>query len=457
MAAAVTWLYGRTGATWTVSCYLVARISASLLGGLVGHRLLGNPGRERFGLVFALRGALTAGALLAAASGATIVAVALLVLSAVVAPITNAGTAALTPATVPDAILHPANALSGFVLELAVVAGTALGGILETRFGLATPLGVDVATFALAALRLLRRRAAPRRRGERLPRARRAADVPTHRPGATDAPRRRAPAVLSFTVATAAVGMVNASLPRFLTHVHAGGGYGFAMACIGAGAMLAGLLVGSINESRAINRSVSLGFLGMGGAIALLASTTAPATAFLILVLVGMLDATTEVSYSTILQRAFPAGDLTAVMTVASAFISCGMITGLAAAAVGARLAPEPSLLVPAAGCGLAAVIALRLTVQRRTAAAAESTPTTLARGVLELPTVLDTATGRTVAIVAEERGRWLAYPATAVERSADIWLLLPGYQLAARTVGDSPHDGVWLEITDVARRRRAA
>ena len=40
----------------------------------------------------------------------------------------------------------------------------------------------------------------------------------------------------------------------FLTHVHAGGGYGFAMASIGAGAMLAGLLVGSINESRAINR-----------------------------------------------------------------------------------------------------------------------------------------------------------------------------------------------------------
>jgi len=456
MAAAVTWLYAHTGATWPVSCYLVARISASLLGGIVGHRLLGSPGREHFGAVFALRGALTAGALIAAATGVTVGAVALLVLSAVVAPITNAGTAALTPGTVPDAILHPANALSGFVLELAMVGGAAVGGVLETRFGLVTPLGVDVATFALATLAFSSTRLRPvaTATDELEP-----AEPATFR-GITGRLMRNdvaRPLLLSFTVATAAIGMVNASLPQFLTHVHAGGGYGLAMACIGAGAMLAGLLVGSINESRAIHRSVSLGFLGMAGTVALLASSTAPDTAFLILVLIGTLDATTEVSYSTILQRAFPARDLTAVMTMASAFISGGMVTGLAAAAVGTRLGPESSLLVPAAGCGLAALIALRLAVQRGTVVAADSTPTTLARGLLEMPTVLDTSTGRALAIVAEERGRWLAYPAAAIERSAEIRLLLPGYQLAARTVGDSAHDGVWLEITDVARRHRAA
>jgi hypothetical protein len=456
-AAAVTWLYERTDATWPVSCYLGARITASLLGGLIGHRFVGESGRERFGLLFGLRGALTAGALLAALSGATVVLpISLLVLSAVVAPITNAGTAALTPTTVADDILHQANALSGFVLELAVVAGAALGGVLELPFGLSLPLGVDAATFALAALAFAR----PALRPGVLPGG---AEEPTRPATFTQLSarlmRHRAarPLLLSFAVATAAVGMLNASLPRFMTHLDASGGYGTALACIGGGAMLAGLLAGSINESRAIDRSVFLGFLGMAGAVALLAYSTVPATAFLILVLIGMLDATTEVSYSTIIQRAFPARHLTAIMTVASAFISGGMVIGFAAAAAGERVAPQASLLLPAAGCGLAALLAVPLARQRRTAAAPESLPSTLARGLLQLPALLETTTGRTVAVVAEEHGRWLAYPADAVQDDADLRLRLAGFELAARPVASAGHHGAWIEVTDVNRVRRAA
>jgi hypothetical protein len=455
-AAAVTWLYGRTDATWPVSCYLGARITASLLGGLIGHRFVGGPGRERFGVLFALRGALTAGALLAAVSGATVLPISLLVLSAVVAPITNAGTAAVTPSTVTDDTLHRANALSGFVLELAVVAGAALGGVLERPFGLSLPLGVDAATFALAALAFSQ-----------------SALRPGVQAGCTDEPTRPAtftqlagwlmhhpaarPLLLSFTAATAAIGMLNASLPRFMTHLNATGGYGAGLACIGGGAMLAGLLAGSINQSRAIHRSVFLGFLGMAGAVALLAYSPVPATALLILVLIGMLDATTEVSYSTIIQRAFPARHLTAIMTVASAFISGGMVIGFAAAAAGERFPPHASLLLPAAGCGLAALLALPLAREHRTAAAPESLPNTLARGLLQLPALLETATGRTVAVVAEEHGRWLAYPADAVHHDADLRLRLAGFELAARPVASAGHHGAWIEVTEVNRVRRAA
>jgi MFS family permease len=455
-AAAVTWLYDRTDATWPVSCYLGARITASLLGGLIGHRFAGGPGRERFGVLFGLRGALTAGALLAAASGATVLPISLLVLSAVVAPITNAGTAALTPSTVADDVLHQANALSGLVLEFAVVAGAAVGGVLEMPFGLSLPLGVDAATFALAAVAFSQPALRP---GVRVG----GAEEPTRPATFTQLAawlmhhRAARPLLLSFAVATAAVGMLNASLPRFLTHLNASGGYGAALACIGGGAMLAGLLAGSINESRAIHRSVFLGFLGMAGAVALLAYSTVPATAFLILVLIGILDATTEVSYSTIIQRAFPTRHLTAIMTVASAFISGGMVIGFAAAAAGEQFAPQASLLLPAAGCGLAALLAVPLAWRRRTAAGPESPPTTLARGLLQLPVLLETATGRTVAVVAEEHGRWLAYPADAIREDADLRLRLAGFELAARPVASAGHHGAWIEVTEVNRVRRAA
>jgi predicted MFS family arabinose efflux permease len=454
MAAAVTWLYARTGATWPVSCYLIARITASLVGGLVGPRLIGRPGRERFATVFAVRGALTAGALLAAAGGGpTLMAAVLLVLSAAVAPITNAATAALTPNTVPDAILHRANALSGFILELAVVAGAAVGGLAETRFGLSVPLGIDVGTFAVAAITLAGATVRPHT-------AREAADPVKFAQLAGRLLRHTAarPLLLSFAVATAAVGMVNASLPRFMSHLPANGGYGIAIACIGAGAMLGGILVGSINESRAIRRSVTLGFAGMAVAVALLADTAAPATASLILIVVGLLDATTEVSYATILQEAFAGAHLAATLTAATVFISAGMAVGFAVAAVAnARLTPEAALLLPAGTCAVAALLAIPLALRRRPGGEAESLATILARGVLELPALVRTPLGSTIAVVAESHGRWLAYPADAFDPNRGLRLQLPGYEIAADAVAPAPHNGMWIEITDVTRNRQAA
>jgi MFS family permease len=195
----------------------------------------------------------------------------------------------------------------------------------------------------------------------------------------------------------------------------------------------------------------------MAGAVALLAYSSVPATALLILVLIGMLDATTEVSYSTIIQRAFPARHLTAIMTVASAFISGGMVAGFAAAAAGEQFAPQASLLLPAAGCGLAALLALPLARQRRTAADPEALPNTLARGLLQLPALVETATGHRVAVVAEEHGRWLVYPAGALQHDADLRLRLDGFELAARPVATADHDGAWIAVTGVNRVRRAA
>ena len=161
--------------------------------------------------------------------------------------------------------------------------------------------------------------------------------------------------------------------------------------------------------------------------------------------------------YSCVSNRAFPARHLTAIMTVASVFISGGMVIGFAAAAAGERFAPQASLLLPAAGCGLAALLALPLARQRRTAAGLESLPNTLARGLLELPALLETPTGRTVAVVAEEHGRWLAYPADAVQHDADLRLRLAGFELTARPVANAGHHGAWIEVTDVNRVRQAA
>ena len=457
MSAAVTWIYAATENTWWVSGYLIARVLASLTGGAIGHRLLGRPGRERFRILLVVRALFTAAAMIAGIAGSVPGAIALLVASAVLAPTTNAGSAGLVPATVPASLLHRANAVNGVILEFALVAGAAVGGLLETHLGLAWPLAIDVVTFVVAAS-VFSNMTLYVPTGD----ARDAEPRATFRTLARRLLGNRAarPLLVSFAVATAAVGTLNASLPRFLAHIHAGGGYGVAMACVGAGAMLGGLLVGSMSERRAIQRSVALGFFGIAAALMLLAAVHAAATVYLVLLLIGLLDATTEVSYATILQQSFADRDLPALLTLASCFISGGMIAGYAAAGLtNAALAPGSVLYIPAATCGAAALIAIPLALLRPHPPphpTRNDLAVALAKGVLTLPAFLTTRAGTRVALVAEVEGRWLAYPSEPIDQRTELRLLLPGYEFEARATADHDHGGHWVEISAVKRRKPA-
>jgi MFS family permease len=458
ISAAVTWIFHSTGSTWWVSAFMIARLSAFLVGGALGHRFLGQPGSERFGTLLVGRAILTSAALAGGAHGSVLITVAFLVLSAVLAPSTNAGSGSLVPRVVPSQLLHRANALNGFTLELGMIAGTALGGILEARLGLVTPLALDTATFVAAAFAFARISVEPGEEDEPEPLTSKPSFISLSRTLFADRTARLL--VVSFALVTAGFGTLNSSLPSFLSRLHESDKYGVGMACLGAGAMVGGLLVGSMSQSRAIRRSVPLAFFGTAATLALFARSEVSTTAYLALILTGALDATTEVSYSTLMQQRFNARQLAAVLTHASSYINAGMIGGFLIAGLASEaLAPQEALLMPVVASGLAGLVALRLALGvRPRAIPVDNATASLARGLLDLPVVVRTSEGRRVAIVAERDGRWLAYGLPGhVGDQRQIDLTVPGYALKARAAGSRKDGAAWLRFDAVNRVKPAA
>jgi hypothetical protein len=129
--------------------------------------------------------------------------------------------------------------------------------------------------------------------------------------------------------------ILNASLPAFfdrrLGDVHA---YGYGMGAIGAGLLCGEALSACVRRDSVARRSVALAFLFCGGAVFVLAGTTAQSTAYLFLFLLGASDGTTEVVYDTLFQARFPRGMLAGAFAAAAAIQRLGMIVGFLLAPV---------------------------------------------------------------------------------------------------------------------------
>ncbi|RCV48646.1 MFS transporter [Marinitenerispora sediminis] len=127
----------------------LANVSLLLLGGVLADRLprplllLG-----ACALAAASQGGIAAAVLLGAASLPLLMALSLVNGAAAAANLPAA--LALTPQTVPAALLRPANALARMGLQLGMVAGMSLGGLIVGLVGAAWALAVDAAAFALA-------------------------------------------------------------------------------------------------------------------------------------------------------------------------------------------------------------------------------------------------------------------------------------------------------------------
>ena len=84
---------------------------------------------------------------------------------------------------------------------------------------------------------------------------------------------------LSFTVVTAALGLLNSSLPAlFDLRVGNASAYGYAMAAIGMGYLAGELVTGFMQRQSVARRSISLAFLMCGGAVYILSYAQMPAT-----------------------------------------------------------------------------------------------------------------------------------------------------------------------------------
>jgi uncharacterized protein DUF5317/MFS transporter len=360
MTAVVTWLYSRTHSTLLVSVFLIARIATATAGGIVTAPLLTRaPGFRTLSLVELARGALTLVSLAFAAQGLVAPVIAVVSLSALIGAATDPSASSLVPELLPEELLGVGNGLHGIARNVAMVVGAAMGAFSVTQFGISGALLIDVTSFGAAALLYAR-----------------------FSGGATTSVENDAPPVsrrellaglvssrlvlgitVSFTIATVAMGLLNASLPRFFaTALLQRNGYGYALASIGAGLMCGEFLGGLARTERVERRTITLAFVLSAGVVFVLARTQVAPTAFLLLFVLGVGDGTTEVVRDTLFQRRVSERLRAGTFALSGAVQNVGMVAGFVLAAA---LRTAVALDVTAACCLGGAVLAALALLRR--------------------------------------------------------------------------------------------
>jgi Family of unknown function (DUF5317)/Major Facilitator Superfamily len=353
MTAIVTWLYLDTRSSFLVSAFLVLRMGATVLGGILAMPLLDRFARFRtLWFVEVLRGALTLAAIPLAALGQHYWVIGTVAVSAAFSSATDPSASSLIPELLPERLVHAGNAVHGVARNIVMVAGTLAGGLAVAKLGITKALLVDVATFILAALSY-----------------RRFASAEPPAPAKSHTPRSKVLAALlqpvtlgltaSFTVVTVAMAILNASLPAFfdkrLGDTHA---YGYGMAAIGAGLLCGEALSSCVRRDAVARRSIALAFLLCGGAIFVISDTTIHATAYLFLFLLGAADGTTEVVYDTLFQARLPRNILSGAFAAAAAIQRTGMILGFLLTPILLEFGATTALEISGTVCILGALIA---------------------------------------------------------------------------------------------------
>ena len=261
MAAIVTWVFLRTHSTLAVSAFLIFRILGLIAGGIAAAPILDRVPRFRaLSTVEALRGVLTLLMLPLAVYGLVGPVIAVVCLSSFLGAATNPSASSLVPELLPANLLHRGNALHGVTRNIVMVAGSALGALSVGTLGIAPSLIIDLGTFTLAAALYVRLGGGMSSTSEepveeevRLSRRDLLRGLARNRVllGLT----------ASFTLVTAAIGVLNASLPQFLTgQVAEPAAYGYALAAIGLGLTCGEFLTGLIHRESVARRSVGLAF-----------------------------------------------------------------------------------------------------------------------------------------------------------------------------------------------------
>jgi MFS family permease len=180
------------------------------------------------------------------------------------------------PSLVPDEVLQAANALASGGMQLAALAGPAIGGALVAFASPSLAFALDSGSFAVSAVTLARLRAVP-------PVTSRASALVADTEGATSATKettstfaffrsqRVLQVILLLTIVAnlGAGGVSDVALPA-LAHgtLHSGaGGYGLILAAIGAGTLLGALIAGQSRQPRRPGVTALLAFQVAGACI----------------------------------------------------------------------------------------------------------------------------------------------------------------------------------------------
>jgi MFS family permease len=343
------------------------------LGLVVGARSLANVAFLLFGGVLADRlprhAVLVTSCVAAAATQAAVAALVLtdsatipllIALSAVngtVAAFAYPATAALTPQTVPAALIQSANALNRLGMNTAMIGGASVGGALVATVGPGWGLAVDAATFALAALAFAGVRVVAVRGTD----ATRPNTLAELRDGWREFTSRTWVwlVVLGFMVLNAVVvGGVNVLGPAVADQTIGRSAWGLVLA-----AQTAGMVVGALIALRLrVRRLLLLGVICMLGEAPLLV-TLGVAPSFVALVIAafacGLAIEQFGVAWETSMQQHIPADRLARVYSYDMLGSFLAMPVGQAAAGPVALAIGTGSTLLASAGLVVVAVLAM--------------------------------------------------------------------------------------------------
>jgi MFS family permease len=363
IAALVTWIYSRTHSTTAVSALLLARLLASIAGGLVGGAVLDRFGRfQTLRAIEAARALATTAAIAAVASGHTFAVAACVFVSSFLAAATDPTASSLIADILPPDTRHAGNALHAVARATVMAAGAMAGGVVAAAIGAVPALAGDTATFAIAFALYWR---SARHTGFPRPPAvsRRATHARANASrlealGVILRSRSLSALVAAFALATLAMGMLNASLPAFLAgHASDAGGYGVAIGMIGLGLMCGEFLSGRV-AARLVDRAPALGFALSAGVLAVAAASHLPTTILLLLFLLGMSDGATETAYDTLVQNHTPRRLSARVFALAGSIQQAGMVAGFLLAPVLQQTAPNAAFPASSLALGASALIA---------------------------------------------------------------------------------------------------
>ena len=402
IAALVTWIYAHSHSTLGVSGILLARLLASIAGSLLSGAILDRYGR--FALLARVEGAralTTIAAVAAVSTGHLFAVLACVFVSSFLAAATDPTASSLVAEILPSERLHAGNALHAIARAGVMAIGSIAGGLLAVNLGAVPALLADAATFLAAYIlySIFARRSLPRRAV-----VAREESVGEYDGSRLEAfrfifrSRRLAGLVASFAVATFAMGLLNASLPAFLSLRAPGlGGYGVAIGVIAIGLICGEFLSGRM-AGRVVDRIPVLGFAISAAVVGIAALSHVPATLLLLLFVLGVSDGTTETAYDTVVQTDTPQSLRGRVFALAGAIQQSGMVAGFIAAPILQTLFANAALRTSSLALGAAALLGVLVIGDRRAAQAVQPPQRTEA---LWAPIAL----GRMLPLPAAERG----------------------------------------------------
>ena len=274
-------------------------------------------------------------ALVAAADGPVALALVFAALTSGTNVVYEPAVAATIPSLVEEDDLVAANALNGTIYSLVIVTGPAVGAVLILLGDPATAFAVNAGSFVLSALLVGRIRT--RSRPVDVTEAGTAGPLKQMTVGAKTIAKLPAArtlvafcALVSFVYGTDTVLLIGASEDKLGTGTH---GFGYLLAGLGVGGLLAAPLVDRLAASRRLAVIITLGVAGYCLPTALLTVIHSPELAFALQILRGGSTLVVDVLAIASLQRAVPEDQLARVFGVFFAFV-------LAAISIGALITP---------------------------------------------------------------------------------------------------------------------